>query len=67
MVYKSIKQKKRAQNALLVMDPALYAYHKGTFPPIPKSRVAVVIPKAWNTLLIVERVIELLPLSNLQI
>ena len=34
---------------------------------MPKSRLAVVIPRALNTLLIVERVIEQFPFSSLQI
>ena len=47
--------------------PALCLYHKATLPAIPKSSVAVVMPNALKTRLIVERVIELLPLSNLHI
>ena len=45
----------------------LHPYHKATFPPTPKSRVAEPKPNALNTRLSVERVMELLPLSSLHI
>ena len=43
------------------------AYHKATLPPMPKSRVAVDMPNARNTRLIVESVGEQRPFSNLHI
>lgn len=42
-------------------------YHNAILPAIPKSRVAVAIPKAWNTRLIVGNVITLVPFSNFEI